>query len=289
MQSRVKREDMNGAVEKVSVLMAVYIGDQSEFLTRALASITVEQIQPPGEVVLVEDGPLGEALNSVLDDWQIRLGSHLKRVVLRKNQGLGAALNAGLAACVFPLVARMDADDVALPGRLAAQLALLDKHPEVDICGGQAEDIDDKGRVLRMRRVPVDNTAIRRVIWSCPLIHPSVVFRRDRIVELGSYATGANQRQEDFELWVRAALNGTVFHNIDKVVLHYRVLGSHFSKNSPRVGFSRLRVGLRAVNAFDRRIYAYIALLYPFLRSFLPTKLAQKLHGFAERFDPRDP
>ena len=269
------------------MLMAVYAGDRPEFLAEALASIAVEQSRPPNEVVLVEDGPLGGALDAVVADWQERLGTLLRRVVLPENQGLGAALNVGLAACRFPLVARMDADDVALPGRLEAQLALFEERPEVDICGGQAEEIDAEGRVLGTRRVPVDDAAIRRVIWSCPVIHPSVVFRRERIVELGSYDAVAAQRQEDFELWVRAALAGRVFHNIDQVVLRYRVLSSHFSKNSPSVGLSRLRVALRAVNAFDRRPYAYLAVFYPFVSSLLPSAFARVLHRMAVRFDPR--
>lgn len=274
---------------EISVLMSVYGKDRPEFLERALASITQEQTRPPDEVVLVEDGPLGAALGAVVADWQERLGTVLQRVVFSKNRGLGAALNAGLSACRFPLVARMDSDDVALPRRLARQEALLEARPEVAICGAQAADIDADGRVSQSRRVPVEDAAIKQIIWSCPVIHPSVVFRRDEILALGSYDGVAAQRQEDFELWVRAALAGLVFHNLDETLLHYRVLDSHFSKNSPVVGFNRLRIAFRAVNAFDRRAYAYMAIVYPFVRSLLPTSLASRLQAGLNRLglDPR--
>lgn len=105
----------------ISVLIAVCGKDSSVFLERALVSMTVEQTRRPDEVVLVTDGPIPIELEAVVRRWQRELGPCFMVVPLNENVGLGAALNAGLAKCSHSLVARMDADDVALPTRLEVQ------------------------------------------------------------------------------------------------------------------------------------------------------------------------
>lgn len=271
----------------VSILIAVYSRDRPDFFDDAMSSITVLQTRQPDEVVLVEDGPLSEELRSVVTLWQERLGSRLKRVVFPENRGLGAALKAGLEACRYPFVVRMDSDDLALPSRVAEQLDLLTKRSEVDICGGQAEDIDAVGNILNVRIVPCKDFEIKKILWANPVVHPSVMFRRDRILALGSYNPNSAHRQEDFDLWVRAAEADFVFHNLDKKLIRYRVLDTHFAKNSPSVAFRRFRIALRAANKFDRRLYAYITILYPLVRSVLPFWFANWIHRYATKWDPR--
>ena len=85
----------------------------------ALASLYHQTLRA-SEIVLVHDGPLSEELYSCLDKWQSVLP--LKQVLLEKNLGLGAALNAGLRECSHNLVARFDTDDINRPQRFEVQL-----------------------------------------------------------------------------------------------------------------------------------------------------------------------
>ena len=88
-----------------SVLMSVYHKEKPEFLRQSLDSI-FSQTLPPTEVVLVQDGPVPEAIAQVMDEYQ---ASHpeMKLIKLDKGCGLGGALNEGLKHCSYDIVARM--------------------------------------------------------------------------------------------------------------------------------------------------------------------------------------
>jgi glycosyltransferase involved in cell wall biosynthesis len=112
--------------------MPVYWADQPEQVEAAFRSVADDQELPPGQVVVVRDGPVGPALTDVLAALARRRGVSL--VTLPANRGLAAALNAGLAACRFDVVARQDADDVSSPSRFARQAPLV-QSGEFDLVG----------------------------------------------------------------------------------------------------------------------------------------------------------
>ena len=103
-----------------SVLLSLYYKEKGEYLRQSLDSI-FNQTLKPDEVILVEDGPLTEALYEVLSEYS-NIYSNFKIVRLEKNGGLGNALNIGLAHCSFDLVARMDTDDIAKPDRFEKEI-----------------------------------------------------------------------------------------------------------------------------------------------------------------------
>src|SRR5690554_1532662 len=92
-----------------SVLLPVYAKDNESYLRLALQSLVIQTFKA-GEVVLVIDGPIPESLNSLVREFEEVLP--LNPVFLKENVGLGAALNQGLARARYPLVMRMDADDI---------------------------------------------------------------------------------------------------------------------------------------------------------------------------------
>src|SRR5207245_11178978 len=78
--------------------------------------------------------------------------------------GLTPALTLALALARAPIVARLDADDVALPERLARQVAFLDAHPEIGVLGSAAREVNGDGREVRVVRPPEDDAALRRAL-----------------------------------------------------------------------------------------------------------------------------
>ncbi|WZB62592.1 glycosyltransferase [Achromobacter xylosoxidans] len=108
-----------------SVLMAVYAGEQPQYLAQALASLCACRPEVL-EVVLVEDGPLTPGLREVIEGFRGRLP--LRSVALPSNQGLGPALNVGLRACTKPWIARFDTDDLVEPHRFERQIGWLQAH-----------------------------------------------------------------------------------------------------------------------------------------------------------------
>lgn len=152
-------------MKEFSVLMSVYAREQSEHLIAALHSV-FEQTVSPTEVVLVEDGPLTTELNTVITDFSERY-SALKIVKLAKNMGLGNALNVGLSACTYSLVARMDSDDLSLPNRFETQLKVFEKDLEVSVVGGWISEFENNPeQIISYRKVPEFDSEIKHFFCS---------------------------------------------------------------------------------------------------------------------------
>ena len=79
----------------ISVLMAVYRSEKAEYLQRALTSVWDDQSLTPDEIVLVQDGPVGDELSAVIAEWQQKLGDKLNLIVNESNIGLTKSLNKG--------------------------------------------------------------------------------------------------------------------------------------------------------------------------------------------------
>ncbi|TLM67925.1 MAG: glycosyltransferase [Deltaproteobacteria bacterium] len=202
-----------------SVLMAVYRRERPQFFREALQSLA-DQSHPAAEVVLVVDGPVGDDLEDVIGEYRETLP--LKVVRLPENRGLAAALNEGLAHCSHPWVARMDSDDVALPGRFARQTAFLDAHPEIDVCGAWIEERDmAMAQVLSIREVPLDHDAIRRFARRRnPISHPVCFFRKESVLAVGGYPPIG--RAQDYALWALMLVRGYRFANLPEILLRMR-------------------------------------------------------------------
>ncbi|MCS2794563.1 glycosyltransferase [Bacteroides faecis] len=151
-------------MEKFSVLMSVYAREQSTYLEEALRSV-FEQTVPPSEVVLVKDGPLTTELETVIASFAERYKS-LKIVALAKNMGLGNALNVGLSACTYRLVARMDSDDLSLPNRFETQLKAFEKDLEVSVVGGWISEFENNPKqIISYRKVPEFDCEIKHFFF----------------------------------------------------------------------------------------------------------------------------
>jgi glycosyltransferase involved in cell wall biosynthesis len=160
-------------------------------------------------------------------------------VLLEHSVGLAAALDQGLALCRFDVVARMDADDVASPGRFSRQLPIIESG--ADIVGSAIEEIgEDEGQVLATRRVPASHREIRAgADFRSPFNHPSVVYRKSLVQAAGGY--GDLTHMEDYWLWVRMIHAGAHTANVPEPLLKYRVSTGSYDR---RGGSHMLRAEL---------------------------------------------
>jgi len=228
----------------VSVLMPVC--GAAPFLGSAFDSIA-RQSGVDFEVICIDDGAAPCARRLLFD---LAARDSRLRVVPSPGRGISDALNQGLALARGRFVARMDADDVSLPGRLAMQAAYLDAHPEIGVLGAQALLIDAEGNGLGAAHVPVGTDRVARALQiSAALIHPTVMMRRSLVVEVGGYRRlfdGA----EDFELWLRLR-SRTRLDNLPQPLLLYR---QHEDQVTVRRQFRQARlVGLALVSDRLRR------------------------------------
>ena len=206
--------------DKVSVLMSVYHNEVPDYFRKAIQSM-LDQTVVPQEFVIVADGPLTPDLEAVLTDYQQQYPTIFSIYHLKHNHGLAYALAYGLQRCRNNLVARMDADDIAAPQRLAWSLQAMQRG-HYDVYGGQTAEFDgDESNIVAYRNVPLKQTAIMKFAHRRnPMNHMSVMYKRDKILKIGNYR--AFDGFEDYDLWVRALQAGYHFGNDRHVFVYVR-------------------------------------------------------------------
>ena len=265
-----------------SVLMSLYHKENPLFLKESLQSIFDNTIQP-NQVVLVLDGPIGNELKSIVNDFIARYPS-LEVYPQPKNQGLSTALNIGLQKCKNDIVFRMDTDDVCAPNRFERILKEYELNPALEIVGSSCYNIDEKGNIdFSAHELPLTEESIYKKVWMCPFIHPAVSFRKQSIIRVGSYNPNSGPRQDDYELWFRCIAGGLHCKNISSPLLYYRVTCESVGRMDVRVGWWRAKVGMRGAWKCKCPPIAYIGVWYPFFRSLLPLRLQRWLYKNARK------
>lgn len=267
----------------LSVLMAVYAKDDANHLDRALASVIDLQTRPADEVVIVEDGPLSGPLDQALDIWEVRAPGLIRRIKLEVNRGLSVALNEGLKACCYDLVARMDADDVSEPSRFQRQTEFLEENRHVDVLGTWAVEVDQDGNKGAIRKKPIGHDQIFRRIWTNPIIHPSVIFRREFVLRVGGYDPHL-RRSEDYDLWFRVAAANGRFENIPEPLLLYRFDERSHSKQPLRFALERSLVGYKGACRLRLPMWSRAGCFFPVFRALFPNRLQHQLYAISRRF-----
>ena len=272
-------------MNSISVLLSIYHKENKDYLKKSLHSIWHHQTVKPKQIVIVKDGPLTKDLDEILNDFSKI--APVDFVINEKNIGLSASLNKGLKACKYDLVARMDTDDIAYSERFEKQLAFINENPSIDILGSFATKIDEKGEILSEIKVPISNELIYKYIWTCPFIHPSVMFKKSQIIKVGSYNSGSGPRQDDYELWFRCATNGLRFANLNEPLIYYRFFYDSIKKNNIKVGWHRFKVGFKGSRKLKLPLIAYVGITVPFIRSLLPYPLNFWFQKFMDNINPR--
>lgn len=143
---------------------------------------------------------------------------------------LSEVLNLGIEHSDAEYLARLDADDIPLPARLALQVAFLQARPDCVAVGSTVELIDEDGNFLGLRQPPPTEAKVLSALrWKTPIVHPSMLLRREPIAELGGYSKLA-EHTEDYDLWLRAATKGSLCA-LPQALTQYRVHSGQVSSN----------------------------------------------------------
>jgi len=261
-------------MDDFTLLMAVYANDDAAFFRAAYDSATRQQTRPPTFVVLVRDGPVGTDIADFLTE--VESDPKVTVVRLEENRGLAAALNAGLERITTDIVARADADDICLPQRFAVQIPLVGAG--LDIVGSAIEEFTDDpavpGEVRHVRTT--QNDIVRHARMQCPFHHPTVVFRKQAVLDAGGYPELPNM--EDYLLWVRMIANGARVGNTDQVLVRYRVGAGAFARRGGRKlarSEAQLQKEFRAMGFTTRWQYVRNRLLRGFVYRHMPASWRQ--------------
>ncbi|MBK5961830.1 hypothetical protein CCR97_27005 [Rhodoplanes elegans] len=228
----------------VTVSVVLPVRDGGPFLREALDSVLGQEMGNL-ELLAVDDGSTDDTpailAAAAARDPRVRLFA-------TGGRGLVAALNTGVEAARGAYLARLDADDVAMPNRLSRQLSAMTARPSLGLLGSWAETIDADGRPIGRLTPETDPGALVALLQRTnPFIHSSLMLRTDLVRRLSGYRA-AFEAAEDYDLWLRVAEVAEV-GNLPEPLIRYRWHGGNVtSRKEVRQCFS-VRLAQRAAAA----------------------------------------
>lgn len=219
------------------------VRDGAATVAAAVRSVLAQTV-PDFEIVVVDDGSRDATAAIVAglaaEDARIRL-------ITRPPTGIVGALNAGITACRAPWIARMDADDLCAPDRLARQLPHLDE-PDLAVVDGQVTFFRDRDEPIPegMRRYEAWINGViepadfdRHLLIESPVVHPAATLRKDAVIAVGGYRDGPFP--EDYDLWVRLHGAGWRLRKVAAPLVQMRDRPERLTRTDPRYGKDGMR------------------------------------------------
>jgi len=228
----------------VSILLPVYNGER--YLREAVESL-LNQTYPHFELVILNDGSTDRTEEIILsyDDPRI---VYVKN---RANLGIVKTLNKGITLAKGEYIARMDADDIALPQRLEKQIDYLQADSDCDAVFTKIAKIDEASRRIGVWDADQQNVRHAQIVGALPqgnvLAHPTVMIRSE-LLKKYRYDYRA-EGSEDYNLWLRLAADGCRLEKIEEELLLYRVHEDSITQQSIR-GIAALKKECRARSYF---------------------------------------
>lgn len=255
----------------VSIVLPVF--NAQTHASEAIKSI-LRQTYSNFELIIIEDASTDKTRKVVREytDTRVRFLANTDHL------GVTKSLNRGLEATKGEYIARMDADDIALPTRLETQVKFLENHPEIGVVGTGVELIDAKGKRIGIKgfdqtHAQLKNTLLRRN----PLIHPTVMFRRILIEDYGGYDEVLDGA-EDYDLWLRLAKH-TYIVNLPDLLLKYRIHQESVSyEYSDRLDTAFIKARWKSIWYYGYPVWHLIFMIKPIVSLFIPVAVKQKLY-----------
>lgn len=200
----------------VSIVMSVFNGES--YLSEAIESI-LGQTFPDFEFIIIDDGST-DRTPEILADYAAR--EKRIRILHQQNRGRVESLNTGIGVASGKYIARMDADDIALPLRIEKQFSFMERNHEVGLLGGAFELMNARGEMLRTVSPPVEDADIKTTLAVYnPICHPTVLMRKDVGLAAGLYRK-ALLDADDYDLWLRIGERSKLA-NLAESILRYRI------------------------------------------------------------------
>jgi glycosyltransferase involved in cell wall biosynthesis len=223
---------------EVSVLLP--FRDAQDTLADALRSVLAEH-DVALELIAVDDGSTDQSARIAAG---IAHGEPRLRLLQTRGLGIARALQAAAAAARAPLLARMDGDDLSLPGRLRAQVDALRDDPTLGALGTRVEPFPEHAVAEGMQRYVSWQNALltpddhrRQIFVESPLCHPSVMLRAEALARVGGFRDGPFP--EDYDLWLRLDAAGFGLAKLPRVLLCWRHRPGRATLRDPRYARER--------------------------------------------------
>ena len=225
-------------MSRIVALLTVYQNDNLPAFQAALESLYGQSLKD-FDIFVQEDGPIDERIHTYLTK-ELAFQRITFLGVRDKNKGFDFSLNELIERAMllnYDYIARMDADDIAMPCRLEKQLDFMASHPKVDVCGTLIEEFGEDIDYSKVVRYPLEHSAMLHFFQKrVPIAHVSAFFRRDYFDKAGLYETQGHWNNGDTLMWMKGFASNCQFANIDYVGVKVRVNRGFFGR---RGGFKK--------------------------------------------------
>ncbi|AWB01065.1 glycosyl transferase [Vibrio harveyi] len=228
--------------------MSVYSGDRDEWIKESIDSLLVQSYR--ADIFIAVDGNVTNEVIDTLKGYEAK-HDNIKIQFYETNEGLATRLNDLIdtvlsSNVLYKYIARMDADDVALPHRIESQVNFLEDNSEISVVGSSVIEVDEYNSPL-FTKIMADShdDLAENIIRKCPFNHPTVVFRSSVFLSGFRYLSGIKNTQ-DYYLWVQLLSNDYKFSNLKEPLLYFRVSNDFHKKRGVK----------KAINEFNARVYA---------------------------------
>jgi glycosyltransferase involved in cell wall biosynthesis len=234
--------------------MPLWSGEKLCFLEQSIKSM-INQTISPNEFVFIFDQPISNEMDSLI---KTLIKSHAKIQYIEahhlKGAGLGALLKLGVEACTCTFIARMDSDDISLPDRCKKELEILNSSSTLAVVGSFLTEFELSPDMPKsIRKVPEKGAEfIRFAKLRNPINHPTVMFRKSLILEVGNY-NASFSHCEDYELWYKVIKSGYSLYNIQESLLLFRT-GKDFLERRSRSKNVKSYIKLKKLMKSDKFI-----------------------------------
>ena len=208
--------------------MSVY-NEPLEWLQSSINSI-LAQTFGEFEFIIINDNPQRPELEDILKSYSSRDG-RIRIVENHENIGLTESLNKGIRQAQGKYIARMDADDIALPKRFELQHQFLEKHKDVFLVGTSVQIMDHGGQ---LKEKAIKHSSHKRLVnnilaMKLAFYHPTIMFRNEGFLYRAKFSAS-----QDYDLYLNLLLKGKKFSNIKEIGLHYRMSDQSISMDKKR-------------------------------------------------------
>lgn len=256
---------------KVSVIMGAY--NEEETIEKCIESI-IAQTYENWEFIICDDCS-NDRTNEIVSSY-VKKDSRIILIKNQKNMRLAASLNNCLKIASGKYVARMDADDIALPHRFEKQVDFLEKHEEYSVVGSAVKVFDGKN-ILCVRKNKTAPTA-DDVLYGPTFMHPTIMMRKDSYDKLNGYTVSKRtMRGQDWDLWFRFYAAGYKGYNLEEPLLLYHESVDDYKKRTFRTAKGYFKTALSGFKLLGVPKIKYIIAFKPILSAIVPEAIKRKI------------
>ena len=275
----VGRLNFDGAAAPtVSIIMGAY--NAGKTIREAIESILGQEFTD-WEFVICDDGSTYDTL-AICREYDAVYPGRFHVLANQNNRKLSATLNRCLSVARGKYIARMDADDISKPTRLAKQVAVLESRPEIDLVGTAMQRFGDRGAAgIVMPPERPNRFTLRR---SIPFCHATIMARNSMYKEVGGYnESSRTARSQDVDLWFRFFDHGFVGINLNEPLYLVREDLAAISRRTFRTRWNGFLISINGYRRLNYPLHWYVRPFVQLSKGFIPFRVQEWYREWQKR------